>query len=371
MTTAKMQWVSFFLIFLSIYAVLHFYIYRRLVFIFNLSLTGKLVIAICFVLLGSSYILGRAYDGGLDFLISPGAYWMGAIQITFSVLFLFHILGIILARQNPALQKTFGMIALALSVAATLISIQRASHVVIRDIKINVNKKFDGPLSVVQLTDVHLGRLKDAKWFAGIVEKVNALHPDLILLTGDVVDDLHALNDEFKAQINALQSKLGVYATPGNHEYYIGIDYAKMFFKSTQVKFLFNESRKIRDDLFVAAVTDPQAPRLGYPGPDIGKAFKNVSAQTSPLVIFLSHRPSYVTEAKERGADLQLSGHTHKGQIFPGEVFVLSMYRYPYGLYHLNNFWIYTSSGTGTWGPRMRSFSRSEIVHFTIIPANK
>jgi hypothetical protein len=232
----------------------------------------------------------------------------------------------------------------------------RAEHLVVR-IK-NLPPIWRGK-KVVQLSDVHLGRVLGAAFLQDLVEQINRENPSIVFITGDLFDGIDGRLDGLVAPLNGLRAPLGIYYVTGNHETYLGVDRALAALKKTKV-------RVLRDEMVV--IDGLQIIGIDYPE----RAFsKNVAAVITKLPefnsgapsILLYHNPSQVGQAKAAGINLQLSGHTHKGQIFPIQFISRLIYgKYYNGLHVEGDYTIYTSSGAGTWGPTMRTGNHPEIA---------
>jgi uncharacterized protein len=210
------------------------------------------------------------------------------------------------------------------------------------------------------LSDLHLDFLKSDKWLKDIINKTNNINPDLIVITGDLIDNDLSKIQQFCESLKKLKSKYGVYAVTGNHEFYVGINEFIKVAQHSNIKVLRNEKETISDSIELIGIDDNTGKRFSEIGSDLKTALKNCDLKKP--IILLSHQPDIFSEAVKNGVDLQLSGHTHAGQIPPMDLIVKFYFKYPYGLYHRNLSYLYTTSGTGIWGPPMRLFSRSEIV---------
>jgi predicted MPP superfamily phosphohydrolase len=227
-------------------------------------------------------------------------------------------------------------------------------------------------LAIVQLSDVHVGPTIDRHFLERIVQRVNLLSPDLVVITGDLVDGSVAQLRGHIAPLADLKARHGVFFIPGNHEYYSGIEEWLLHLTSLGLKVLRNEGSLLGDGasaFFVAGVDDHSAARFDPDlGPDLAKALEN-RPEGLPVVL-LAHQPRDFAKAAAAGVTLQLSGHTHGGQLFPFHLLVwLTFKHYLAGLHRLGNSYLYVSRGTGFWGPPLRLGAPSEITRLTLHPA--
>lgn len=217
---------------------------------------------------------------------------------------------------------------------------------------------------IVQLSDIHMGPTIGYGFLQTIVEKANALDPDLVAITGDLVDGSVAQLQEHVAPLKELKAKDGVFFVTGNHEYYTGdVDEWLAWLSGIGIRPLRNERVSIRDG-FDLAGTDDLSARGNGQGQDIPKALKG--RRMDRPVILMAHQPRSFNEARQLGVDLQLSGHTHGGQIYPFNYVVGLFQPYMAGLYREGNSQLYVSRGTGYWGPPMRLGSPTEITEITL-----
>jgi len=213
--------------------------------------------------------------------------------------------------------------------------------------------------TIVQLSDVHLGKVHGAKFMRDIAQKANSLNPELIVITGDLFDGMDGDLSSLIESLNSLQSARGVFFVTGNHETFLGLNEVFELLDKTEIKVLNNGLVNL-DGLQIIGV--------GYTR---FTGEKNLTQTIESLPNFekdlpsvlLYHSPTNIDQAKAAGVNLQLSGHTHRGQIFPIHFFEWLIYKkYYYGLYREENYTIYTSAGTGTWGPPMRTGNVPEIT---------
>jgi len=221
-------------------------------------------------------------------------------------------------------------------------------------------------LTVVQLSDVHIGPTLGADFLGRIVDRVNALSPDLVAITGDLVDGTVEHTGPQLLALRALRPRLGVVYVPGNHEYYHGGPAWFAFLQSLGLRVLRNEGVVLGEGpraFYVAGADDPTSKRAGGDGWDLAGALRERPAGMATLL--LSHQPLGFEQAAAQGVSLQLSGHTHGGQLFPFSLLVGLRYRFVAGLYRNGLSYLYVSRGTGFWGPPMRLGSPSEITRLS------
>ena len=220
-------------------------------------------------------------------------------------------------------------------------------------------------LRLVQISDVHVGPLLRKDWLARIVAEVQSLKPDLIAITGDLVDGSVAELREHVAPLADLKAKHGVFFVTGNHEYYSGVEEWMAHLPKLGVRPLANERVEIAPGLDLAGINDLTA--HGPDAPDL----KRTLAGRDPLrpVVLLAHQPRQFLEAADQGVDLTLSGHTHGGQIWPFTFLVALAQPYVAGLHLRGASQLYVSRGTGFWGPPMRILAPAEITLLKLVPA--
>jgi hypothetical protein len=228
-------------------------------------------------------------------------------------------------------------------------------------------RKFPAALAgfrVVQLSDIHIGPTLDGAWLERIIERVNACDPDLVAITGDLVDGKVADLREHVAPLAKLRSRHGVYFVTGNHEYYSGADAWIAEVERLGIRVLRNERVAIgqgADGFDLAGVDDFKAHQFGGGhGADLARALEG--RDPSREVVLLAHQPKQAIEAARMGVGLQLSGHTHGGQLWPFGYLVRLDQPFVQGLDRLGELLVYTSRGTGYWGPPMRVGAPAEIT---------
>jgi hypothetical protein len=222
---------------------------------------------------------------------------------------------------------------------------------------------------IVQLTDVHVGPTIGRAFIERLVAETNALEPDLVAITGDLVDGSVA---ELAAQVEPLKdlrARHGVFFVTGNHEYYSGADEWIAHLEGLGLRVLKNDRVTLSHggaELDLVGVHDWQSGAFGH-GPDLERALADRPAGRK--TVLLAHQPKQIDEAARLGVDLQLSGHTHGGQIFPFNFLVRLQQPYVAGLHAHGDAQVYVSRGTGYWGPPMRLGIPAEITRIELEPA--
>jgi len=230
--------------------------------------------------------------------------------------------------------------------------------------------------TVAQISDVHVGPTIKGAYLRAIVRKVNALGADMVAITGDLVDGRVADLAAHVAPLASLTSTHGTYFVTGNHEYYSGAHAWIRELERLGVHVLLNQHVVLRHasaagaaSMVVAGVADYGAHHFDPSHRSDPVAALAGSPADSPMRLLLAHQPRSAQAAEKAGFDLQLSGHTHGGQFWPWNHFVRMQQPFTAGLHKLRRLWVYTSRGTGYWGPPKRFFAPSEITRLRLVPA--
>ncbi len=220
------------------------------------------------------------------------------------------------------------------------------------------------PLRIVAMSDLHLGYTIRKKEFERWVERINREKPDAVLIAGDAIDNnLRPLIEEGLAEsFRKIESRYGVFAVPGNHEYIAGIDRSLAFFKEAGVTVL-QDSAALIGGRFYAVGRDDRSNRRRASLESLIEPLD----RSKPIVV-LDHQPYRLKEAEQNGVDLQISGHTHRGQVWPISLIVDGMFEKAYGFLKKGGTSYYITSGIGIWGGKFRIGTRSEYVVITVSP---
>lgn len=325
----------------------------------NLKNIYALVLTAGLILMPVGFFISQAKKLQLNFLIWIGYVWMGF----FNFLFFFCLLEIVLSvffTHNYSYWTIFS--SLIIGTWSLRRGLQSPS---LKTYRLN-NKKLQG-LKFVQISDLHVGMLHlNEHWLFQIVSRINQLNPDIIAITGDLVEGEYKHNTTKIDFLKNLRPETKKYYITGNHEYIHGADPWEAKLTELGFKILHNENEVIiynNTKILIAGVPDRM----------IGRFFKernslpDLALKSETIVdykILLAHQPASVYDLKTETCDLILSGHTHGGQIFPFHILVRMVQPVIAGFKTINGIKVFAHQGTGLWGPPMRWFSRSEIVMF-------
>ncbi|WPC44575.1 metallophosphoesterase [Clostridium sp. JS66] len=245
-----------------------------------------------------------------------------------------------------------------------------AAHVVVTNYNLTVNKKAGkiNSLNVVMVADVHMGIGVKEKGIDKMVTSINSLNPDIVFFCGDIMDESSTtkLKSYASNAFKSIKSKYGVYGITGNHEY-IEKDLPETLYylKNGNVKMLHDSAVKIDNSFYVVGRDDPAGVNREKESiKPLDKILKDVNREL-PIIV-LNHRPTNLQEDEKEKVDIQLSGHTHKGQFFPNNFITKMIYEDDYGYLKKDNFNLIVTSGYGTWGPPIRIGTKAEIVNIKI-----
>jgi hypothetical protein len=381
------QFALFFTFMLLLVTGVHWYFWRRLVVGPALPAPWRLVAGVAIIVAAASLplamILSRALPQEVArVVVYPMFVYMGVMFLLFFALIftdlgrLAHRAVLHLAHQPPVSDERRQVLARATAGAVAALVLGAGGfavawglrRLVVRDVDVKLKglpRSLDG-LTIVQITDLHLGATRGRAWMQEVVDRVNALRPDVVAVTGDLVDGSVADLQADVAPLGDLRSTHGTFFVTGNHEYYSGADAWIAELRRIGVRVLRNERVELRrgaDALDLAGVDDHEGRRLlPHHGEDVGKAL--AGRDPARPVVLLAHQPRAIHEAARLGAGLVLAGHTHGGQIWPMHHLARLQQPYVWGLHRHpgSDTQIYVSAGTGFWGPPMRLGSTAEIT---------
>lgn len=276
--------------------------------------------------------------------------------------------GIAVSPLSPAWAAKANALTAAAAVLLTIAALYSGTKTPdVKTIRI-VSDKITQSRTIAVLSDLHIHRVLSADKIRKIVERTNAQNPDVILLAGDIMDDDIVRTAGMTELLKGLKAKEGIYFVTGNHEFYAGYRESIDALKSLGFTFLENSGLPIGEDVYLAGIPDFTSFRAFGLKIDLPEAFAGASDGRFRLLV--SHTPADF--GKENNFDLEVSGHTHGGQIFPFHIFAKWHNRYLAGLYPMENgARIYVSRGAGQWGPQMRFLAPSEITVLRLEPGKE
>ena len=372
------SFIMFFVIFLTLYGLLHFYFYKKVVRAFELGMACHLSLIIVLCLLLLSPIISNMSANSDRFLLNSvlahvSYIWMCVLFLFFSINILIDFYGLIVHISSrfvsPAIlsfipeARTIFIAVILVIAGINIYGVYEAGNITVERIRLGTSKlpsQMDS-FRVVQISDTHFSPTRGVRLARKIHDIIKVLKPDLLVSTGDFFDGGLRESETIVELIRDLEAPYGKFACTGNHEFIHGIEQTSEFTADAGFKLLRNESIVLGDFLGIAAIDDPTGGRFGdVSGVSEEKILNSLSPES--LNIFLKHQPRIGTNSPGK-FDIQLSGHTHKGQIFPFTLIVSLFYSYMDGLYDLgDSSYLYVSRGTGTWGPPVRFLSRPEIT---------
>ena len=378
-----------FIVFLAVFIVLdvlaHRYLYVRLVRDSGASLTvrrlGLVAVVALAALVPVGFLLSRSLPEAVGRGLAYAAYiWLGTLFYVVLILvltdvgrFFYTLYGQLFGVIDSAPVSLERRAALSRAGAATATLLAGGAvrsglaEVDVREVEVKLDRlppALSG-LTLVQLSDVHVGPTIGRKFVDSIVEKANAAKPDAVVITGDLVDGSVARLAESVAPLARLHARYGVYFVTGNHEYYSGVAPWVTHLERLGIRVLRNERVSMGDagaSIDLAGIDDYGSRGMS---PGHGSDIAPIKAGREPdrELVLLAHQPRSITDAEVASPGLVLSGHTHGGQLWPFTAAVRLAQPYVAGLYrHNSTTQIYVSRGTGYWGPPMRLLAPSEIT---------
>ncbi|OQA08459.1 MAG: putative metallophosphoesterase [Firmicutes bacterium ADurb.Bin373] len=379
----KIWYLIFFGVYFTVYGLINFYIGMRGWQAFGRFLPqgcGIIYWAIL-IALALSFIAGRFAENYLPgslagLLTGIGSYWLAAMNYLFLTLVLIDVIRLLNRGLNfipaPVMQRPelTGLAVVLLVTGVIIYGAWNARHprLVHYDITIPKSAGSLNELHVVAVSDIHLGKIIHNGRLLPLVQQVNNLNPDLILLPGDTVEESVTtfVRHNMSGSLRMLKAKYGTFAIFGNHEYIGGqAEDIYRYLQEAGIIVLRDEYQEIAGSFYLVGRDYQYGERFGGAG---RRKLTQVMAgvDRSLPVIMLDHQPSNLNEAQEQGVDLQISGHTHLGQLFPLNIFTGLLFETDWGYLRKSDFQLIVSCGFGTWGPPIRVGNVPEIVDINI-----
>jgi uncharacterized protein len=361
--------ITFFAIAVGAIAIIlgsaHWALYKSIVRFFAIeNPTLILSLKIILVLLSVSFVLAsllssRYYNWPVRTFYVLAAGWQGFLYLFLITSLIAWILYYFNVRLTPVYLG--GLFALAILIG--IYGLVHANNPQVTRLNIKLNNlppEWQGK-TAVWVSDIHLGQVRGAAFSQQVVDKINKLNPELVFVGGDLFDGVAGDYNQMAAPFSQLKATQGAYFITGNHEEFDGKTEFIAAAQNAHLQVLDNQMIDLNGLQIIGVDYRDTSSRANF-----RRIMDGLNIDKSHPIILLKHSPYYVEEAEKYGVDIQLSGHSHQGQIFPIQyISRLVFYGYEFGLHKLGNLLIYTSSGTGTWGPPMRLGTNAEIVQIT------
>ncbi|XID95161.1 metallophosphoesterase [Paenibacillaceae bacterium WGS1546] len=318
---------------------------------------------IALVFLATSFITARVFPGS-TFLNVIGSYWLAALSLLVMILPVVHLivwLTKLTSLPRHRVQKWAGSATLALLVTLLAFGSFNAYSPTVRAYDIHIDKKGpeSGELTIVMASDTHFGYLSGKNHALRMIEEINALSPDIVLLPGDIIDDdIVPYKEKGIGDIlSRIEAPYGVYASLGNHDKFNGeMEELIALLEESGMRVLYDETIDVEDWLTIVGRKDKSDSERA----ELSELIEG--ADPSRAMFLLDHQPLGFDVAQRLGVDLVVSGHTHRGQIAPGNLITKRLFDNDWGYLRKEQLHTIVSSGYGFWGPPIRIGSRAEIV---------
>ena len=382
--TRTHAFIIFFSIVIVLYGLINTYIYLRGLQAIPSASSLRQWFTVVFWSLALSYFIARLLERIsiswlTDGLVWIGSFWLGAMAYFVIILLVIDILRLAnyfvpffpaIITQNYQYAKQIIALAVVGIVLLTVIGARlNQMSPQIKTLELTIHKESPlKELNIAMISDVHLGTIVCNSHFMRIVEKINSLNPDIVLFAGDLVDEDIApvIRENLGETIRQIKSKYGIYGITGNHEYIGGVEAACKYLTEHGVVMLRDSVAQIADAFTLVGREDISIQQFGGgKRKPLIELMKTVNKNLP--IILMDHQPMHLNESVEQGIDLQLSGHTHNGQLWPFNYITDAVYEVGWGYKQKGNTHIYVSCGVGTWGPPMCTGSRPEVVQIKLV----
>lgn len=375
----NLKYVFFIIIFLLLFITLNYYIgkrtFSRLSDIHKIN--NKIFWALFWFTAFSYIIYGLLNRYFPKYLSNPimyiGIYYMAMALYLLMLFAITDVFLIINKKFNffPNIKDKsllFTLIFFVLIIGLIAMGSFNANNSYIKKYDIKIDKALkEEKLNIVLISDIHLGDILGNARLKKMVNEINRLNPDLVLIAGDLIDSSMKpfIENNMALELGKIKSKYGTFFALGNHDLFDNkVEALCSLLQNQGVTVLRDDYKLIDNSFYIVGRDDVSARRINAATKELKAITKDIDS-TKPIIL-IDHTPSRINESAEANIDLQVSGHTHKGQLFPFNLITKGIFEDHYGYMKKNNFNIVVSSGYGTWGPPLRIGSRSEIVNITL-----
>lgn len=341
----------FFVVFLSVIFLVHYYSLSRVADLFSVKKNGIFYAAL--ITLSISFVFATVIERTLNGVFGRTFYtlaatWTGYLFFLFVAVLIFDLLNLVFHFPKLIAGITILVVVFLIGTFALI----NATTIDTKEVTIKLIE-LDNDLKIVQLSDIHVGTILNSEHLDKIVKETNRLKPDFVVITGDLVDGSGKIQSSVYKKLDDINAP--IFFVVGNHEIYEDVNKVEAALKDTKIKILRNEYVDYKGVQLVGVdYSDDKA--------NLKKVLPTIKYNRKKTTILLYHPPTDLKDASKEGITLQLAGHTHNGQIMPFNLLTMIAYPNVHGLNKYNQTYIYTNPGTGTWGPPMRLGSRNEIT---------
>jgi hypothetical protein len=374
----KKQFIIFFTVVLSVYGLINFYIFFRGWNALGSYPAYRTPLLFIGILLAAAYPLGRVLERYSlsrlsEVIVYTGAVWLGEMVYLFLITAAMDIIRLILFFIPVISLHDAGrwdaLAAFALATVMTVYGFVNARFPKIKNLRFDMPKRSSSAesMTIAAVSDIHLGTIMGPKRLRYIVDRINSINADIVLFVGDVFDEDigRVIKNNLGQLLAQIRSKYGMYAVTGNHEYFGGVDAAVNYLHDHGITVLRDESVDVAGAVRIIGREDRSSGgwnnRKRKSIPEIIPAGQN----TLPMIV-MDHQPQQLQDAVDAQVDLQLSGHTHHGQLWPFNYITKKVYEVSWGYKKKGNTHFYVSCGAGSWGPPIRTGNTPEILRIDI-----
>ncbi len=374
----------FFTIFFTVYTALNYYIFIRGWQALQSFPALKPFYVVFFIIVAYGYVIAKILYKFLpsltyDIILSVGAIWFAFL--VYFILFLlgldivrliehfFHFLPKFIYENYEQTKKITAIVILILVSLIVFLGNLNKRDIMIKTLELQLprgNSKLN-ELNIVMASDLHLSPIDGERLLSTIVDKINSVSPDIILFAGDIVDDKASVLKErgIGESLKRLNPKYGIFAINGNHEFINDVEPSVNYAEEYGMKVLRDSYELIDSSFYIIGREDVAMKNFtGKERRTLEQIISSISSNHPKIL--LDHTPVKLEQAEKNGIDLQFSGHTHHGQLWPANIITNLIYEVSWGYKKRSNTHYYVTSGAGTWGPPVRTGSKSEIVNIKI-----
>jgi uncharacterized protein len=346
----------------------HFFVYWSLGHFFQIVNPGiNTALAVVIIIFALSFVLSSLLAHWRENVFTRLYYYASGIWLGFltnllvTLIFAWAIVALGDVLRIHLNQGLLGTLAIVSAIVYTVWGVFNARNPRIKEITVKIENLPDAWRSrtAVHVSDIHLGHVHNSRFLGQVVDKINLQKPSIVFITGDLFDGMDGKLDAHIEPLDRIQAEWGTYFITGNHETYFGVAKAESLLAKTKVKILSDESVDVQGMKVVGLNYAEQ-----WENRDLARVIREeIKLRPEDPSILLYHSPDQIEDIKETGINLQLAGHTHRGQMFPFNYITKLIFKgYDYGLHVDGAYSLYTTSGVGTWGPAMRTGNKPEIV---------